>query len=89
MEDEDFGILELCREAGMSRTQLHRKIKALTNRSTSSFIRSIRLVRAKKLLVETDLNISQIAYEVGFKDPKYFSRTYAEEFGESPKEMRK
>ncbi len=88
IDDESFGITELCRAVGMSRTQLHRKIKALTGRSTSSFIRSIRLNKAKELLTTTDWNISQIAYEVGFKDPKYFSRTFAEEFGESPKVKR-
>ena len=89
IEDENFGIMELCRAIGMSRTQLHRKIKALTNRSTSSFIRSIRLIKAKELLSISDLNISQVAYEVGFKDPKYFSRTFAEEFGMPPADFRK
>ena len=89
IEDEDFGILQLCRAVGMSRTQLHRKIKALTGKSTSIFVRAIRLQKAKELLEQTDLNISQVAFEVGFKDPKYFSRTFAEEFGESPNQMRK
>ena len=89
LDDTEFGILELCRAVAMSRTQLHRKIKALTDRSTSSFIRSIRLNKAKELLATTHLNISQVAYEVGFKDPKYFSRTFAEEYGESPNQMRK
>jgi len=88
MEDEDFGIRELCQAMAMSRTQLHRKIKALTGRSTSSYVRYLRLIRAKKILSSTDWNISQIAYEVGFKDPKYFSRTFSEEFGESPKSAR-
>jgi YesN/AraC family two-component response regulator len=88
LDDIDFGIPELCRAIGMSRTQLHRKTKALTGRSTSSFIRSIRLGKAKELLNTSNLNISQIAYEVGFKDPKYFSRTFAEEFGISPNQMR-
>ncbi|MCB0639984.1 MAG: response regulator [Phaeodactylibacter sp.] len=89
IEDENFGIHEVCRAIGMSRTQLHRKIKALTDRSTSSFLRSIRLNRARKILKTTDLNVSQVAYEVGFRDPKYFSRTFAEEFGFPPAEMRK
>ena len=89
IDDEDFGIMELCRAMLMSRTQLHRKVKALTGRSTSSFVRSIRLGKAKELLSTTDWNISQIAYEVGFKDPKYFSRTFTEEFGVSPKLARK
>ncbi len=88
IDDEDFGIHQLCRTVGMSRTQLHRKIKALTGRSTSHYIRAIRLKRARKLLSDTDLNISQIAYEVGFRDPKYFSRTFAEEFGMPPNAAR-
>ncbi|MCB0589569.1 MAG: response regulator, partial [Phaeodactylibacter sp.] len=89
LEDEHFGIHELCREIGLSRTQLHRKVKALTGRPTSGFIRFIRLLRAKKLLAVSDLNISQVAFEVGFRDPKYFSRTFQEEFGKPPIEMRK
>lgn len=88
MEDEGFGIPELCKAMAVSRTQLHRKIKALTGRSTSSFVRSLRLVKARELLKSTDWNISQVAYEVGFRDPKYFSRTFTEEYGISPKNAR-
>lgn len=86
--DEQFGIYELCRDVGTSRSQLHRKIKALTGLSTSHFIRKIRLNEARKMLLRTHLNISEVAYEVGFRDPKYFSRTFSEEFGESPKNLR-
>lgn len=90
IDDENFGILEMCQLLAMSRTQLHRKVKALTGRSTSLFIRSVRLLKAKELLnSNTELNISQIAYEVGFKDPKYFSRTFSDEFGVSPNQIRK
>ena len=88
LEDEDFGILQLCKFVGMSRTSLHRKIKALTGRSTSAFIRIVRLERARVLLNTTDLNISQVAYEVGFKDPKYFSSSFKEIFGETPRSAR-
>ena len=88
LDDENFGIPELCRAVGMSRTQLHRKLKALTGTSTSHFVRGIRLHKAKQLLTNTDLNISQIAYEVGFKDPKYFARTFSEEFGVSPNQWK-
>ncbi|MDX1940231.1 MAG: response regulator, partial [Saprospiraceae bacterium] len=89
IDDEDFGILQLCRAVNLSRAQLHNKIKALTGKSTSHYIRAIRLHKAKELLKNPNLNISQIAYEVGFHDPKYFSKTFAEEFGELPGEMRK
>lgn len=88
LNDSDFGIPQICRGMAMSRAQLHRKITALTGKSTSIFIRSLRLHHAKKLLLTTDLNISEVAYDVGFKDPNYFSRTYAEEFGETPSETR-
>ncbi|MCB9277404.1 MAG: response regulator [Lewinellaceae bacterium] len=89
LDDEDFATPQLCHAIGMSRSQLHKKIKALTGKSTTHFMRSIRLHKAKELLETTDLNISQVAYEVGFHDPKYFSKTFAEEFGLKPTEYRK
>jgi AraC-like DNA-binding protein len=73
----------------MSRSQIHRKIKALTNLSTSIFIRKIRLYKAKELLRTTDFNISEIAYEVGFKDPNYFTHAFVEEFDITPSATRK
>ena len=85
LSNDGFGIPELCQEIGMSRSQLHLKIKALTNRSTTRFIRLIRLHKAKELLQTSDLNITQVAYEVGFKDPSYFTRTFTEEFNLSPR----
>ncbi|MCB0534619.1 MAG: response regulator [Lewinellaceae bacterium] len=89
MDEEEFGIHELCRAIGVSRTQLHRKIKALTGRSTSSLIRYFRLLHAKQLLMTSDLNLSQVAYDCGFRDPKYFSNTFTEEFGIRPRDFRK
>lgn len=89
LDDEDFGIQDICRSVGVSRTQMHRKLKSITGLSSSHFIRSIRLERAKKLLKSSDLNISQVAFEVGFRDPKYFSRTFSAAFGTSPQEWRK
>lgn len=87
--DTNFGILQLCHALGISRVHLHRKLKALTNLSTSHFIRRIRLQKAKMLLENSDLNVSEVAYEVGFSDPAYFSRLYSETFGESPSVTRK
>jgi len=89
LNDSNFGILQICHQMGISRMQLHRKLKSLTNQSTSHFIRRIRLQKAKKLLQTTNLNISEIAYDVGFSDPAYFSRLYAEIFNESPSVTRK
>jgi signal transduction histidine kinase/DNA-binding response OmpR family regulator len=87
--EEDFGIVHLCRSLAVSRTQLHNKITALTGLSTTALIRSIRLHKAHELLLSTDLNVSEVGYEVGFGNPAYFSRIYAEEFGETPRETRK
>lgn len=89
MDEEEFGISELCMDIGASRSQLHRKIKALTGRSTSSFVGYIRLLHAKKLLANSSLNITQVAYECGFRDPHYFSTCFRKEFGMPPKEFRK
>ena len=88
ISDENFGILELCQAIGISRSQLHNKIKAQTDLSTSIFIRNIRLRKAKTLLQHSELNISEVAYEVGFKDASYFSRLFTEEFGKSPRQIR-
>jgi len=84
----DFDIAKLARLAGMSRVQLFRKVKALTDKSPSVFVRSIRLQNAKTLLLTTNLNISEIAYDVGFSDPSFFSRAFREEFGQSPTELK-
>ena len=89
MEDENFGTVGLCNKLRMSRTQVHNKIKALTGKSTSIFIRSIRLQKAKELLESTDLNVSEVGYEVGFRNPAYFSRVFSEEFGMPPDRTRK
>ena len=88
MEDSEFGIVQLCRAIGLSRSQLFRKLKALTGKSASLVIRSIRLQRARKLLQTTDLNVSEVAYEVGFKDLAYFSKCFLEEYGETPSSVK-
>jgi signal transduction histidine kinase/DNA-binding response OmpR family regulator len=88
LDNVDFGALHLCRLLGLSRTQLHNKLKALTGRSTGLFIRFIRLQKARELLQKTDLTISEIAYDVGFKDPNYFTRTFVQEFGQAPSRTR-
>jgi|GEM_PF-1744108 len=88
LEDTEISIPEICKQMGMSRSQLHKKVKALTNSSTTQVIRSIRLHKAKELLQNAELTISEVAYDVGFKDPAYFSRTFSEEFGMSPRDFR-
>ena len=84
IEDEHFGIPQICRALKMSRTQLHRKLKALTGKSTSYFIRSIRMQKARELLQSPDLNVSEVAYAVGYSDPAYFTNCFTDEFGKPP-----
>ncbi|MEM6964976.1 MAG: ATP-binding protein [Bacteroidota bacterium] len=87
LDDPSFGIPQLCKAVHLSRMQVHRKLKALSGQTTSHFIRLIRLQKAKSLMRSTDLNISEIAYDVGFNDPNYFSRTFAKEYGKSPSQF--
>ncbi len=88
IEDEDFDVARLCQAMDMSRTQIHRKVTATANLSTSKFIRIIRLQEAKRLIVSSDLNMSEIAYKVGYKNPANFSTHFKEHFGFSPSETR-
>ena len=89
LEEEEFSIHELARELHLSRSQVHRKIKALTGMSTAIYIRHIRLQKAKELLGSSESSIAEIAYQVGFKTPVYFSQVFKETFGESPNATRK
>lgn len=84
LSDSKYGIPQICRSLGISRVHLHRKLKALTNHSTSLFIRKIRLARGHKMLQQTDKNVSEVAYDVGFNDPAYFSKVYTERYNQSP-----
>jgi len=88
LEEEDFSVDQLAEAICLSRSQVHRKIKALTGHSTTIYIRLIRLQKAKELLASGDFNISEVAYRVGFKSPVYFSQIFRKTFGESPTESR-
>jgi len=85
---EEFDTLQLCDAVAMSRTQLHRKLKALTGKSTAHYIRTTRLQRAKVLLQTTDFPIGEIAVQVGYKDFSHFSRSFYKEFGVQPSVLR-
>lgn len=89
LDEEEFSVEVLAGEVGMSRTQLHRKLNALTNQSASLFIRSIRLQRAADLLKQKAGTVSEIAYRVGFNSPTYFAKCFKEHFGYSPVELKK
>ena len=71
----------------MSRGQIYNKIKALTGKSPSLFVRSVRLTAAKKMIKEHKGTISEISYSVGFNSPAYFTKCFREEFGFPPSEL--
>ncbi|MEB2779760.1 two-component regulator propeller domain-containing protein [Algoriphagus sp. C2-6-M1] len=89
IDDDEFGITKLCREMGISRTQMPRKLKALTAKSTSQIIRTIRMQHAKKLLQNPELHISEIGYAVGYGNPSHFTQEFSKEFGVAPSHFRK
>ena len=86
MADESFGVEEFATEVCMSRSQLHRKLTALTSLPSSDFVRYLRLHRAMDLLKSGAGSVSEIAYQVGFTDPSHFSRIFHRQFGVTPSE---
>jgi signal transduction histidine kinase/DNA-binding response OmpR family regulator/streptogramin lyase len=82
--DSDFSVEKLTQEVGISRAQLHRKMKEMTGLSTSEFVRNIRLEQAARLLREQKINITQVAYTVGFSNLAHFSTIFRKHFGVSP-----
>ena len=87
LADSDFGVEQLGEAIGMSRAQLYRKTKALTNYSPVELIRNTRLKRAQQMLAQGDETIAQVAYQVGFTAPSYFTKCYKDYFGEMPNEL--
>jgi DNA-binding response OmpR family regulator len=84
MANSDYSIEMMSHNVGMSRTLLYKKILALTGKPPLEFLRSLRLKRAALLLSKSQLNVSEIAFQVGFNDPKYFSKHFKAEFGVIP-----
>ncbi len=89
MSDPEFGVLSFSEQMGLSRMQLHRKLKALTDQSATEFIKTIRLNKAAVLLKSKSATAAEIAYDVGFNSPTYFSSCFKEHFGKSPSEYAK
>ena len=89
LDDENFSVEALSDDIGMSRAQLHRKLRAIANQSPSEFIRSFRLQRAAELIKQDAGNIAEIAYMVGFNSQAYFTRCFQEQFGCSPRDFKK
>lgn len=88
MGNSELSVDMLASKMGLERTQFYRKIKALTNFSPVELIRSLRLKQGRHLVKTTDRSMSEIAYDIGFSNPAYFTRCYREAFGETPTETR-
>ena len=86
LADSDFNVEVLSQEVGISRAQLHRKMKEMTGISTSEFIRNIRLEQSARLLKEQKINVTQVAYTVGFSNLAHFSTIFRKHFGVTPTE---
>ncbi len=84
LDDTEFNVEKFAREMGLSRTQLHRKLKALTNKSATDFIRFVRLQRAAQMFREGYDNVTEVAFATGFNSPSYFSKHFKALFGMSP-----
>lgn len=87
--NSNLGVEELASHLNLSRSQLYRKVKALTDKTVSEFIRKIRLERAKQILEKGNKNISEACYSVGFASPSYFSKCFKAHFGVLPTEIDK
>ena len=89
LDDETLGVEGLSRELALSRTQLHRKLKALTGQAPGDFIRFIRLNRAQELLFSGAATVAEVAYQVGYGTPASFSASFSRHFGYAPSEVRR
>lgn len=88
ISEPNFTVDKLVMELGMSRTPFFKKIKSLTNLTPNEFLKIVRLRHAAQMLLKTDLNISEISFEVGFLSAKYFRSTFKKQFGETPSSYR-
>lgn len=84
LSNEDFGIHQLCETLAMSRSQLYRKFSSLTDLTVHQFIMTLKLQKAKELLLTSNMNVSEVAYDTGFKNISHFSRVFKKEFGHNP-----
>lgn len=88
LDDPALNVQVLCRKMGLSQSQLHRKLNALTGMSIGRYVTYIRLEEAKRLLHTKDWSIAEVAFKTGFSDPAYFTRQFAKTFGQSPRQFR-
>ena len=88
MSNEKFSIEDICREIGISKVQLYRKVKALIGFNINDYILNVRMHKAKYLLTDKQLSISEVAYRVGFSSQAYFSTVFKSKFSMTPSEYR-
>ncbi len=86
IDNSELNVDHICREIGLSRTQLYRKLKGLVGQSANEFIRSLRLKRAAQLLKQNEMTIAEVTYQVGFNDLQYFRFCFKKQFGVNPSE---
>ena len=86
---QDFQIADLCHEFGLSRSQLYRKVTALLGETMSDYIQNVRLKKAEDLLLEGKLQVTEIAYEVGYSSPDYFSTVFKSKYNVAPSQFKK
>ena len=89
LEDSDVSVEDLAADMNLSRVQLYRKVKSITDSSPVELLRNARLKRAYQLLLTTDKSVSEVAYAVGFTAPSYFTKCFKEEYGMVPGDVRK
>jgi signal transduction histidine kinase/ligand-binding sensor domain-containing protein/CheY-like chemotaxis protein len=88
LRDAQFPVDDFAKEMNMGRTLFYKKIKGITNYSPNEYFRIIRLKKATELLNNSEMNVAEIAYEVGFNDPDYFSKSFKKQFGVTPSQFR-
>ncbi|MDH3651148.1 MAG: response regulator, partial [Saprospiraceae bacterium] len=86
-DDPSFGVPIMQKELALSKTQLHRKVKALTNRTPGELLRIFRIQRAMQLLTQSGENVSSVSYQVGFNDPSYFAKVFKDVQGVTPSQF--
>ncbi|MEL7122225.1 MAG: helix-turn-helix transcriptional regulator, partial [Bacteroidota bacterium] len=87
IDNSNFTAEQFAYELAVSRPLLFTKIKALTNQTPNNFIKTLRMKRAAQLLEQRKLNVSEVAYKVGFKDTRYFSKCFQKQFSKTPSEF--
>src|SRR5690606_26147768 len=89
MDNPHFTVAMLAAEMSMSQSNLYKRVKSISGRSSNEFIRFIRLRKVAQLLISTDSNISEAAFAAGFNDMKYFREQYQKPFGVKPSQYKK